>query len=139
MLRRDCRLIPPQTRGSRSAFAVVSQRPANHRGEWIGASMHGIALQVIRSPVHHLTVNSKSLMNLEAVRGLNGKGSTWPVPVSVPHQKSCTVIDTLLTFIPHILCASGLSMRRYDAVTYHYSNRKHVSKKNKSHLAPGPV
>jgi hypothetical protein len=88
VLRRDCRLTPPQTRGSRSAFAVVSQPPAmcvvvvdssNGEQEGVQSSMHGIALQVIRSPVHHLrvpdrdSVNSKSLMNLEAVRGLNAE------------------------------------------------------------------
>lgn len=83
-------------------------------------------------------------MTLEAVRGANGKRSTWPVPVSVPH-KPCTAIDTLLTFtfcpsppLPISVRSSGLTLVndaiRCDAVTYHYSNRKHVSKKKAPHI-----
>lgn len=40
------------------------------------------------------------------------------VPVSVPHQKFCTAIDTLLTFVSPVLCAVGLvNAIRCDAVT----------------------
>jgi hypothetical protein len=110
VLRRDCRVTPPQTRGSRSAFAVIvscvpigchsSRRMARGGLDKLVPAWHSFAGDTLpRPPSVFRQVNSKSPMNLGAVRGANGKRSTWPVPVSVPH-KACTAIDTLLTFCP---------------------------------------